>query len=223
MASRVDLPSMHWLYASALLVFVGCGGTPQQAVEDTTMPPEKAQESVSAPSDDSETSDADAESQGVPEDFTAYPPPPPPPRDEDSINAGSPASRTSSILPLNTPPPPPPPHDAPRIVPSRALEAQRLTGNILIHPSASITKTISKKGQRVITVEKMCLDAKGIVSSLTLLRSSGYPSYDAKLEGEMQSWTYRPFKVNGTAVPVCTAVTFIYLPSEPKSESKSKP
>ena len=166
---------------------------------------------MSDPRDDSETSDA--ESQGGPKDFTAYPPPPP---DEDGINAGSPASRTSSILPLNAPPPPP--HDSPRIVPSRALGAQRLTGNLLIHPSTSVAKTISEKGQRVITVENMCLDAKGIVSSDTLLRSSGYPSYDAKLAGEMQSWTYRPFKVNGTAVPVCTAVTFIYLPSESKSE-----
>jgi hypothetical protein len=26
----------------------------------------------------------------------------------------------------------------------------------------------------------------------------------------MRKWKYRPFKVDGTPVPVCTSVTFIY-------------
>jgi hypothetical protein len=29
----------------------------------------------------------------------------------------------------------------------------------------------------------------------------------------MNAWKYRPFMVNGKAVPVCTAVTFIYTQS----------
>ena len=44
-----------------------------------------------------------------------------------------------------------------------------------------------------------------------MLKSSGFPSYDAKIKNKMQNeWKYKPYAVNGRAVPVCTAVTFIY-------------
>jgi hypothetical protein len=42
--------------------------------------------------------------------------------------------------------------------------------------------------------------------------------YDAKIMREMRRWAYRPYTVNGKAVPVCTAATFIYaqpLPAPP--------
>lgn len=50
----------------------------------------------------------------------------------------------------------------------------------------------------------------GAVGSVTQLKSTGFPAYDAKIIREMKQWGYKPYLVNGKAVPVCTAVTFIY-------------
>ena len=66
------------------------------------------------------------------------------------------------------------------------------------------------KRDRVIASFKLCLDDKGAVNTVTLLKSSGYSAYDATITRELQKWAYRPYQVNGKAVPVCTAVTFIY-------------
>ena len=43
-----------------------------------------------------------------------------------------------------------------------------------------------------------------------MLKSTGFGAYDSKIQSEMRSWRYRPYMMNGRAVPVCTAVTFIY-------------
>ena len=57
---------------------------------------------------------------------------------------------------------------------------------------------------------KMCLGKDGRITSARVLRSTGYPEYDARLIDRMQSWRYEPYQVNGAAVPVCSVVTFIY-------------
>ena len=59
----------------------------------------------------------------------------------------------------------------------------------------------------------MCLSSGGSVDKLQVLKSTGYAAYDSKIKSTMRSWRYRPFKVNGRAVPVCTSVTFIYRPA----------
>ena len=44
-----------------------------------------------------------------------------------------------------------------------------------------------------------------------MLKSTGFPAYDNKILSKMRGeWRYKPYMVNGKAVPVCTAVTFIY-------------
>lgn len=48
------------------------------------------------------------------------------------------------------------------------------------------------------------------MSSITQLKSTGFPAYDSKIKREMNVWKYRPFLINGKPAPVCTAVTFIY-------------
>ena len=57
---------------------------------------------------------------------------------------------------------------------------------------------------------KLCLTRAGEVESVRIMKSSGFPAYDAKLDREIRKWHYRPFMVNGTAAPVCSVVMFAY-------------
>lgn len=107
--------------------------------------------------------------------------------------------------------PPPPEPKKPQIVQQQALEAQRLSGEKNIQPPDTVKTTIKRDGKsRVVGVVKMCLTAGGRVKSLKMIKKTGYPKYDTKIRAKMNQWKYRPFKVNGRAVPVCSAVTFIY-------------
>jgi protein TonB len=110
------------------------------------------------------------------------------------------------------PPPPPPPPAAPQNVPPTLLEGSRIAGEKMIVPD-DVTKTeIQRSGKsKIIGSFKLCINASGAVTSVTMLKSSGFPAYDSKIQGKMRNeWKYRPYAVNGRAVPVCTAVTFIY-------------
>ena len=110
------------------------------------------------------------------------------------------------------PPPPPPPPAAPQNVPPTLLEGQRIAGEKMISPD-DVTKTeIQRSGKdKIIGSFKLCLTAEGGISNVNMLKSTGFPAYDSKIQGKMRSeWRYKPYMVNGRAVPVCTAVTFIY-------------
>lgn len=109
---------------------------------------------------------------------------------------------------------PPAPKEEPQIVPQVALEAQRIKGEKDIQPPNDVATQISRAGKGVTGVVKMCLSAGGSVNKLQVLRSTGYPGYDNRIKSKMREWKYRPFMVNGKAVPVCTSVTFIYRPAK---------
>jgi len=76
-----------------------------------------------------------------------------------------------------------------------------------------VTKTeISRSGKdKLIGSYKLCITADGNIKSVNQLKSTGFPAYDSKIQTTIRGeWRYRPFMVNGKAVEVCTAVTFIY-------------
>lgn len=111
-------------------------------------------------------------------------------------------------------PPPPPPPPKPRVVPQVAVEAQRIAGEKQILPDDSTRMQMQRDGKnQIVATVKMCLSAGGDISSISVLRSSGYPDYDRKIRAKMGEWKYNPFLVNGKPVPVCTSVTFIYRQS----------
>ena len=110
------------------------------------------------------------------------------------------------------PPPPPPPPAPPQNVPPTLLEGSRIAGEKMIIPD-DVTKTeIQRSGKdKIIGSFKLCINSGGEVTNVTMLKSSGFAAYDQKIQGKMRGeWKYRPYAVNGKAVPVCTAVTFIY-------------
>ncbi len=106
----------------------------------------------------------------------------------------------------------PPKKEAPKVVPQVALEAQRISGEKDIQPPNDVATQMARSGKGTVGVVKMCLTEGGTVSSLSMLKSTNYPGYDNKIKSKMREWRYRPFQVNGKAVPVCTSVTFIYRP-----------
>jgi TonB family protein len=57
---------------------------------------------------------------------------------------------------------------------------------------------------------ELCVNEAGLVSSVKMLRSTSYADYDNRLASAVRGWRYRPHTTNGTAVSVCSTVTFIY-------------
>ena len=129
-----------------------------------------------------------------------------------------------SVVP--PPPPPPPPPLPPSVsvwqtVSPTLLEGNRIRGDKDIEPDAPTKAQIAKSGKdRLIGSYKLCIDAQGAVTAVMPLKSTGFSDYDAKLRREMQQWAYRPYTINGKAVPVCTAATFIYSPPTPAKPPK---
>ena len=92
------------------------------------------------------------------------------------------------------------------------LEANRIAGGAQIAPPDDVMQAIKNSGEPALDAEKLCVDQRGAVSSVTILGSTGYPAYDQRIVSAMRTWLYRPFLINGKPAPVCTAVTFIYRP-----------
>lgn len=109
---------------------------------------------------------------------------------------------------------PAPPRDGvPYNVPPTLLESLRLTGTKQIVPDEPTRKQmLADRNDKVVASIKMCLDTHGLVTKVTLLKSSGYTAYDSVILGAIKQWTYRPYVVHRTAVVVCTAVVIIYDP-----------
>jgi protein TonB len=130
---------------------------------------------------------------------------------EGGVAGGVQGGSLEGVLTAAPPPPPPPKPQAPQNVAPTALEAQRISGEKNIAPD-DVTKTeIQRSGKtKIVASVKICLGATGSVASLNVLKASGFPAYDQKIQREMRNWRYRPFQINGKPAPVCTAVTFIY-------------
>lgn len=92
------------------------------------------------------------------------------------------------------------------------LEGSRVAGNAQIHPPMDVRQQMVRDGaDRIRGVIKMCLDTEGQVTSLKVIKSTGYSNYDRELKREMKRWKYQPYRMNGSPVPVCTPIDFIYI------------
>jgi len=102
------------------------------------------------------------------------------------------------------------------MVPPSLLESYRTKGDKNIVPDDPTKKEIARSGNdKVVGSYKLCVDARGAVASVSQLKSTGFPAYDAKITGEMKRWGYKPYEVNGKPTAACTAVTFIYSQQPP--------
>jgi hypothetical protein len=92
------------------------------------------------------------------------------------------------------------------------LDANRVAGDPTIVPDETTQIEIKQRGfDRVLGTYKVCLNASGEPTLVTLLKSTGFVAYDQKITRTIRSqWRYRPYLVDGRPSPVCTAVRFIY-------------
>lgn len=94
----------------------------------------------------------------------------------------------------------------PRNIAPSALEANRLRGSKKIDPDTFTQVEIAKAGRSTTVASvKLCVDTNGTVTSVAILKSSGFRAYDAKLVREVRRWAFRPF-----STPVCSAATFVW-------------
>jgi hypothetical protein len=142
------------------------------------------------------------------------PPPPPDPDDDDDDDVDDDSGVAGGVIGGVAPPPPPPPPAPPRNIPPTQLEGNRIAGQKNIQPDDDTQLEILQSGKsRIIGSFKLCVTATGEVSTVSMLKSTGFADYDNKLQTKMREWRYKPWIVNGDAIPVCTAVTFIYSSS----------
>jgi serine/threonine-protein kinase len=125
---------------------------------------------------------------------------PPPPIA--AIQQAAPAARPAIAAPV-----------VPQNVAPTLLDANRIAGDKDIVPDNGSQTEINRSGQdKVVGSYKLCVTTDGGVDSVSLLKSTGFPAYDAKIQNTIRSkWRYKPFVISGKAVPVCTAVMFVYL------------
>jgi hypothetical protein len=78
-----------------------------------------------------------------------------------------------------------------------SLETNRIAGTKLILPDDKTKKEFRQsKRDKMIGSFKLCIDEQGAVDRVSLLKSTGFAAYDAKIILEMNAWAYRPYQVN---------------------------
>jgi hypothetical protein len=99
----------------------------------------------------------------------------------------------------------------PEIVPPGVIEGRLLSGNTHIEAPDAVRVDMLHAGLRqLVGAFKLCIDAAGRVSHLSVIDTTDYPAYDRKLISEMRQWRYVPYEIGGQPMPVCTAITVVY-------------
>ena len=106
----------------------------------------------------------------------------------------------------------PPAESPPIVVKPDALV--RTAGVAAIQPDADTTKAMIATGHaNVITSWKLCVDATGTPDEVSVIRSSGFVTWDTALATGMHAWRFEPVLSDGRAVRACTSYTFKWSPS----------
>jgi periplasmic protein TonB len=130
--------------------------------------------------------------------------PPEPPKDP-CKEAGA-ACETARVLPSQPGIP-----KSPATVTQQILMGLRVSGEPKIQPPREVAKEMRRNGElETNALIKLCLAANGTVSSVTVMKSTKYAAYDQALLAGTRRWGHRPYMVNGTPVPVCGMVQFLY-------------
>ena len=118
------------------------------------------------------------------------------------------------MVALPAPPEPPKPPPAPpkqAVVQPQILKGLRTRGETAIHPPRDVYQQMARdRDYKTSGILKVCITATGAISSVSVLKSTGYAAYDAALVDGARGWSYRPYTADGVPVPVCSSVTFQY-------------
>ncbi len=107
----------------------------------------------------------------------------------------------------------PPPSSAPDSM-TVDLASTRIAGATALGPSPDERAALHDAGiSRLVAAFRYCIDDRGHVASVDLIRSSGLSAYDKSLDAGIRRWEFRPYIDDGHAVPVCSSVHFVYTQS----------
>jgi TonB family protein len=91
------------------------------------------------------------------------------------------------------------------------LQGMRISGETQIQAPDTVKTMMMRDGKdRTVGALKLCIATDGGIKSVAIASSTKYEAYDAKLVATARSWRYKPYTVNGTPMPVCGVVTFVY-------------
>jgi hypothetical protein len=91
------------------------------------------------------------------------------------------------------------------------FEPRRAGGEKAVFPDDEDKQRITNSGTTaIIGIVHFCVTVKGDVESATLMRSTAFAGYDHKLVESVKRWRYRPLELDGSPVPACSIVQFIY-------------
>ena len=116
------------------------------------------------------------------------------------------ATVTAEVLPV------PYPVDDSIRVPLALL--QRLEGSESIPPDDSARVELeSAGGGTVVGAFQFCVDPAGKATKVRPLESTGFASYDKKIESALGNWAFKPYIVDGKPTEACSSVVFVYQQS----------
>jgi protein TonB len=100
-----------------------------------------------------------------------------------------------------------------KVVAPSVVRGLRISGTEQIRPPDADALAMERSGKdTVVATAKLCLNAGGRVSGVTMIKPSGFSGWDRRIRAQMRGWRYRTYRIGGRAMPVCTAVTFVYSP-----------
>ncbi|HKA90814.1 MAG TPA: TonB family protein [Haliangiales bacterium] len=100
---------------------------------------------------------------------------------------------------------------APQKITIDALAALRISGDTQIRLPPSLLRSLSDQGvHRVDVMVRLCLSAAGTPETVEIVKSSGSAEADDRVRDGVRAWRYRPYTVNGRAVPACAGVLMRY-------------
>jgi TonB family protein len=85
---------------------------------------------------------------------------------------------------------------------------------LLTNPSSNalhVPAALRQSGQTFTATLDICVDARGEVSKVSVLRSAG-PALDPQIVEQVSRWKYRPLVEAGTAAPFCYPMNYQVAP-----------
>jgi hypothetical protein len=108
-------------------------------------------------------------------------------------------------------PVPEPPPAPPATIDIRTLTALRISGDSMIRLPPHVLRALADQGVRRVDVPvRLCLSTDGVPTQIELGRSTGNSQGDDHIRDSVRTWRYRPYQVNGRAVPACGVVLLQY-------------
>lgn len=102
------------------------------------------------------------------------------------------------------PPPPPPPMPSVQIIPPVKLLGLRTSGSDEVSVDAALQAEMARYRPIGHRPFKVCIDEAGGLTTVKIMKSSGFPAWDDAAVATIRAWSFSPWIKDGVGTPVCT-------------------